>query len=81
VDCIPLDAVVAYGVVVGCRLALHSFIRNFLDNDLRNDCFAFLKGLGHVCHEAVTALVDGHVVEVRLARDRVVINQGAAFDS
>jgi hypothetical protein len=55
---------------VGRRLALHSFLRNFLGNDLWNVFLAFWKGF--LRHETVAALVDGHVVVTGLTRDRIV---------
>jgi hypothetical protein len=55
---------------VGRRLALHSFLRNFLGNDLWNVFLAFWKGF--LSHETVAALVDGHVVVTGLTRDRIV---------
>lgn len=62
----------ACGAAVGSRLDLHSFLRNLFHNDLLNISFAFLKGLGFLRREAVTGLVDGHVVLTRLTHDRVV---------
>ena len=67
VDGIPLGAV---GAAVGRRLVLHSFLRNFLDSDLRNISLAFRKGF--LRHETVAALVDGLVVVTGLTRDRTV---------
>jgi len=55
---------------VGRRLALHSFLRNFLGNDLWNVFLAFWKGF--LRHKTVAALVDGHVVVTGLTRDRIV---------
>jgi hypothetical protein len=64
---------------VGRRLALHSFPRNFLGDDLWTVFLVFWKGL--LRHETVAALVDGHVVETRSTGDRTVADQGAAAGS
>jgi hypothetical protein len=55
---------------VGRRLALHSFLSNFLGDDLWNVSLAFWKGF--LRHETVAALVDGHIVVTRLTGDRTV---------
>jgi hypothetical protein len=52
-----------YGVAIGSRLALHSFLKILLYKDLLNFPFAFLKGLGFLQREAVTALIDSHVID------------------
>jgi hypothetical protein len=57
---------------MGRILALHSFLRNFLGNDLRNRSETFPKGF--LCQETGAALVDGYVVVTGLTRDRVFPN-------
>jgi hypothetical protein len=64
---------------VGRRLALHSFLRNFLGNDPRNVSLAFLKAF--LCHETVVASDNGDVVVTRLTRDQFVIDLGADAES